>query len=329
MPPMAFTPALQRHTPCWEVLELGHPGHLECYNCKKLHPITDVLAHPESWSKCRTGDRKLRVADYIHPNFDLLIFRIIMKQHRQGQDQRHLLELLTYRGKATIEDAQVKQFIAEPRIANGSLLMRSQTTYVVPYAQVSNQEYLFDRNLLKCPHTCRWSPGNSIVTNRLHRWVRILKSLSEDQQEHIMDYRCDFCPTEFNVSLERLKGQGVVLRILKWQDIGTGLSPVDEDIPSLTSRGLHPCFSRKYEKVSYESPRTRFEGAEPGGDPAALSQKEREELFALYSTWRAKLLRCRDKVRWPLLGYGRPFPQHYGPYYERQMRMGREPLGLW
>ncbi|PVH88395.1 hypothetical protein DL98DRAFT_524867 [Cadophora sp. DSE1049] len=148
MPPLRYLHHSSPSPPCWEILELYHPDHLECYHCKSLHSIADVLAHPESWSKCRKGDRKLRVSDFIHPDFDLLIFGIFMKQHRQGKGPKYLLELLTCRGKATIEDAQVKHFAAEPRLVNGSLLMLSQTAYVVPPDQISNQEYLFDRNLL-------------------------------------------------------------------------------------------------------------------------------------------------------------------------------------
>jgi len=89
--------------------------------------------------------------------------------------------------------------------------------------------YLITRNLLKCPHTDRWTADNTIVTARLFHRFAALETVPEGRQDHIMSCQCTLCPTEFHFSLEQFEGQVVVLFITKWQDLGTGLSPLESD----------------------------------------------------------------------------------------------------
>ncbi|KAH7317306.1 hypothetical protein BKA65DRAFT_570863 [Rhexocercosporidium sp. MPI-PUGE-AT-0058] len=326
-PKLSETPSPRR--PCWEILELDHPDHLECYRCKKLHNISDVLAHPKAWIKCRKGDQKLRVATFIHPDFDLTIFRMIMKRHRQGKGPENFMELLAYRGTSVLEDSHVSRFTAEPRIIDGRLLMRSEKTYVVAPADEAAQCYLLKRNLLKCPHTSRWTPENITVTQSLHRRFATIDSMVAGRREHIMSYQCDFCLTEFDVSLQRFEGQGIVLFVVKWQDIGTGLSPLDDDLPPVVAYYDVTRTARKGPKPDYTSPRTRFEGTSSGDEAlwalsAALACEQRRELFVLHSSWRAKLCRSKDRLFWPLSRSSQLFPHRHptgsGIVYDRYGR---------
>jgi hypothetical protein len=153
-----------------------------------------------------------------------------MKQYRQGKNCDKLLKLLEYRSGAIMEGSQVKQVIATPKIIGDRLFMRLQTAYVIPPEQ-SSQIYLLRRNLLKCPHTDRWSRDNTIATRRLFQRFTALESILNGRQEHIINCQCKLCPTEFQLSLERFEEGGLVLFITKWQELGTGLSPLESDLP--------------------------------------------------------------------------------------------------
>ncbi|KAH6713728.1 hypothetical protein BKA61DRAFT_606379 [Leptodontidium sp. MPI-SDFR-AT-0119] len=296
-------PPAQR-TPYWEVLELDHPGHLECYRCKKLHHINDALAHLKAkpWTKCGKDDQKLQMARYIHPEFNSTIFRMIIKQSRQGKDVGDVIGLLSYRGKVDIKKSQVAQMISDPRIIGGRLLMRSQTRYIVSPSEAA-RTLLLNQDLLDCPHNGKFAVDNIRATQRLAWRFEMHKEIG--RQEHIINCRCDACPTEFDIFLERFEGQGIVLFIVEWQDIGTGLAPLDKELqPVIGARpsGIHD--SEVFGIIEYESPRARFEGV-PSGEsmeaaPATLTSNEREKLFKVHSSWQAKLFRCKDRIIWPI-----------------------------
>lgn len=222
---------LLRRTPPWEVLELEHPNHVECYRCRVLHPTDKIHEYAyskprpkrdTSWQhnlfspKCHKINREVRAEIYIHPNFCFTVFRMVMKQYRQGKDCEKLLNLLAYRSGVVMEGAQIKQVIATPKIVGERLLMRIQTACLVQ-PRGPSQTYLITRNLLKCPHTDRWSRDNRILTEAFYQRFETLDidPVSEDRQEHIMSCRCSFCPTEFHFGLQQFKGQGVVLFITK------------------------------------------------------------------------------------------------------------------
>jgi hypothetical protein len=271
--------------PPWEVLELEYPDHLECHYCQDLHPIDKIheYAYLEARTKgpCWKMNHRVRTATFIHPNFSFTVFRMAMKQYPQGKDCNKLLELLAYRSGAVMEGAQVKQVIATPKIIGERLLMRVQTAYVVP-PKGPSRKYLLNRNLLKCPHTDKWSLDNGDIAERLFQWFAALETVSGGCREQ-MRWQCNFCPTEVYFSLEQFEGQGVVLFITKWQDLGTGLSPLDSDLPPVVGRRRNICMAEREggEILAYESPRDRFEGlaSDEGLQVSALNDEERKDLF--------------------------------------------------
>lgn len=100
--PQNSTCPVKARKPCWEILELDHPEHIECYYCQKLHSENDLLAR--SKPKCSKLNQKLRTADFTHADFDLSVFRLLMKQHCQGHVNENLLRMLSYWDKKPLID---------------------------------------------------------------------------------------------------------------------------------------------------------------------------------------------------------------------------------
>lgn len=74
-------------------------------------------------------------------------------------------------------------------------------------------------------------------------------------------------------------------------------------------------------KLDYISSRDRFEGLteretvgySPATATVSMTAAEREELFALHGSRRAKLSRRQDTVFWPLVEPSQLFPYMYAP----------------
>ena len=143
-----------------------------------------------------------------------------------------------------------------------------------------------------------------------------------------MSCRCSFCPTEFHFGLQQFKGQGVLLFITKWQDLGTGLSPLEADLPPIVGRHKSIRIARSGEPLDYESPRRRFEGLAPGeGLPAvsALEEEERRELFGKNNSRKARFMRRHDSCCWFIHGSAQWYPHKYAPRSKlRESVMGSE-----
>ncbi|PMD13454.1 hypothetical protein NA56DRAFT_694806 [Hyaloscypha hepaticicola] len=128
--------------------------------------------------------------------------------------------------------------------------------------------------------------------------------------------RCSFCPTEFHFSLQQFKGQGVVLFITKWQNLGTGLSPDEADLPPIVSRHESIRIARSGVPLDYESPRRRYEGLDPGEGlraASALEEEERREIFGKNDSRRARFMRRHDSGCWFIHGSAQWYPHKYAP----------------
>jgi hypothetical protein len=146
----------------------------------------------------------------------------------------------------------------------------------------------------------KWSRDNGFVTELLFQRFVALETVSGGLQEHIMSCQCNFGPTEFHFSLEQFEGQGVVLFITKWQDVGTGLSPLGA-VPAVVGRRRNNRIAeiKGGYRLAYESPRDKFEGLAPREDlqaVSALSYEERKDLFRKSDSKRARFMRMTDSV---------------------------------
>jgi hypothetical protein len=307
--------------PTWEMLGREYPDHLECYYCRDMHAVDKVNEYASGWAKsksCWKLNHKVRTAKFIHPKFSFTVFRMIMKRHRQGTDCDKLLELLAYRSGAVREGAQVKQVVTVPKIVNGRLSMRIETVYVI-LSKERSELYLLNRNLVECPHASKWTLDNRTVTRRLFQRLAALQTIPCDRQEFVMSCQCRFCPTEFEFNLQRFEGQGAVLFITKWQDLGNGLSPLHSELSSVVGPRRMIRMAEKGDQPSCPSPRATSENHAPGGDFQAVSTigyKERKDLFVKISTMLAGLNRINDSFCWGFwskVGVDHPYEKDLKP----------------
>ncbi|KAL3421776.1 hypothetical protein PVAG01_05932 [Phlyctema vagabunda] len=274
-------------------------------------------------------NEKVRTARYIHPDFSFTVFRMIMKRYRQGNDGEKLLGLLAYQSGAVMEGAQVKQVIATPKIVGGRLLMRLQTAYVVP-PKGAAQTYLLSRNLLKCPHTNQWWTRNRTVGNRLNERFKESEMISRDSPEHVISFQCYYCSTEFHFSLQQFDGEGVLLFVTKWQDLGTGISPLESDLPPVVGRRRDTCTDPDEGRIAYISPKDRFEAHAPDDEfqsPSFLTSEKRDLLFKKGGSMLTQFKKNMLSARWSMIGFGQYHPQYItlklGTRIERMVAVAR------
>jgi hypothetical protein len=255
------------HMESAEVVEFSYSNHIDCHYCRELHAVADldIYASPKRRNKffsdsCWKINEKIRTATFIHPEFSFTVMRMIMKLHRLGRDCTVLLGALKYDSGPIMEGAHAKQLTVKPKIVGGRLFMRSYTAYVVPSYEPS-MIFLLNRNFLKCPHTKRWSynrsHNNRLVTERLFQRFAAPETINTAGPEDIMSCQCHFCATEFQIGVQRFEGQGVLVLVTEWQDLGTGVSGRPEDLPTVVGPRRMLRHMRGDEKPLYDSPRAR------------------------------------------------------------------------
>jgi hypothetical protein len=121
--------------------------------------------------------------------------------------------------------------------------MRLQTVYVMQLEE-SSQGYSLNRDLLKCPHSIRWSHSNQKGAKRLYQRFAVLGTILKGRQQYIMIYWCRLCPTEVYHKMAICRSWIVTLEV---------------DLPPVVgSRRTIRSISRRM-ILDYESPRDRFE----------------------------------------------------------------------
>ncbi|KAH8600650.1 hypothetical protein B0O99DRAFT_681527 [Bisporella sp. PMI_857] len=308
-----LTSNIEVREPAWEVLEAQSPDYLACYQCKRHHPLSDIQKfalsndQPSALTPCMKLDQKHRTAKFIHQDFHFTVFRMVMKQDRLKRDCTELLKLLSYRSGVLMDGSQVKQIIATPNIVEGRLLMRVQMAYVVPPTRESRL-YLANKNHLKCPHSKRFSLNNRNLAWKIVNKFAALETLPEGRQEILSSVECNICFTKFQAGLQRFKGDGTMLFITKWQDLGTGLSPMESDIPRIVGPPLYIPFGGMGQRLISEP--LQFEGQDL--DPSsALTLKEREDQFRKSESKYAQKKRANDTLYWRWWGRQNLFPHEF------------------
>lgn len=297
--------------PAWEVLEAKTPDSLECHICKTHHSLSEIQKYAllgeqaGAPTKCMKLDQKNCVARWIHPNFHFMVFRMAMKQSRLNQDCTELLKSLSYRSGVLMEGSQVKQIVATPDIIAGRLLMHIQTAYVVPPSHaMQSRLYLTSRNLLKCPHSRRYSVLNRQTAASIVNSYAKADTFKEGHQYIPPAVECDICSTKFQVSLQPYKGKGIMLFITKWLDLGNGLSPLESDISKVVGPNIYVNpLGRGQTSVPWV---LKFENylLKPWSQ---LSSEEMEEQFRVSGSVAVQRLRVRDTIYWRVWGHSFPF----------------------
>ncbi|KUJ06978.1 uncharacterized protein LY89DRAFT_743308 [Mollisia scopiformis] len=290
---------------CWELLEQEYPDHLECYYCRDMHSMDEIHKYATGSAEsivfsdpCWKMNSRVRTATFIHPNFSFTVFRMIMKRHRQGKNCDKELNLLAYRSGAVREGAQVKQIVAVPKIVDGRMFMRSQTIYVIP-SKEGSQMYLVCNNLVECPHTDAFSRDNGEVTHRLYQRLAAIETIPRGRLEKVMSCQCRFCPTEFEINLQRFEGQSAVIVVNKWQDLGSGLSPLPTELPPVVGPSKVIRRARRAETQNlHPSPRA---GSEDSQAVSTLEHKEVKEVFRKSNSMLARINKAQDSFWWGYL----------------------------
>lgn len=107
-----------------------------------------------------------------------------------------------------------------------------------------------------------------------------------------------------------------MLFITKWQDLGTGLFPLEADLPPIVGCHKSIRIARTGEPLDYESPRRRYEGLDPGVGlraASALEEEERRELFGNNDSRRARFMRRHDSWCWFIHRSAQWYPHKYAP----------------
>jgi hypothetical protein len=300
-----------RPEPAWEVLEARNPESLECHICQTHHPLSEIQKYAVlgkqagAPTKCMKLDQKNCVARWIHPNFHFIVFRMAMKQLRLNQDCTELLKALSYRSGVLMEGSQVKRVTALPMVIGGRLLMRVQTAFVVPpHHKFESRMYLTGRNLLKCPHSRRYSFLNRSIAASIVALYAKADTFKEGHQYIPQGIECEICRTKFQVSLQRFEGKGIMLFLTKWLDLGNGLSPLESDISKVVGPSIYvPPLGWGQVSVPWQ---LRFEDyvLNPWSQ---LTSEELEEQFRVSESETVQKLRARDTLYWRFWGHRYPF----------------------
>ena len=308
-----FTEAPEAREIAWEVLEAQSPEYLECYPCKRYHPLSDIqkfapsIDQPFVLTPCMKLDQKYRTAKFIHSDLHLTVFRMVMKQDRLKRDCTELLKLLSYRSGVLMNGSQVKQILATPKIIEGRLLMSVQTAYVVPPTRESRL-YLANKNHLKCPHSNRHSSNNRNLAWKIVNKFAALGKLPDGRQEILLSAECKICLTKFQVGLQRFEGEGTMLFITKWQDLGTGISPMESDIPCIVGPSLYVPRGGMGQRLILES--LQFEDQD--FDPlSTLTLKGREDQFRKSESRGVQAKRAKETFYWRWWGRQNLFPHEF------------------
>ena len=171
-----------------------------------------------------------------------------------------------------MDGSQVKQMIATLNIVKGRLMMRVQTAYVVPPVRTRESRlYLANKNHLKCPHSHSYSLNNRRLALKIVNKFETLETLPEGCQEVLLSSECAICFTKFYVGLRRFIGEGTMLFIMKVQHLGTGLSPMESDMPRVVGPKDFVPFQGMGQRLLLEPLQLRDEDLDPSFN---LTQKK-------------------------------------------------------
>lgn len=158
-----------------------------------------------------------------------------MKAYRKGHKTAKLLRLLSYGTKNLVGEGFVEQRTAAVRIQDGSLLVREQRVFMVPFSQ-------------KVP--LPWCGGIGICSHiqfatmvSLYKFgirIPLANEMQEYENRHGLIY-CQYCHTEFRVDFKIYGNAGNAMFLAKWMDVGEGLDLSDHKFKS----------QRMWKKVAY------------------------------------------------------------------------------
>ncbi len=162
------------------------------------------------------------------------------------------------------------------RIVNNRLLIRVRAHYWIPRASTSQEEIA--RAVPWPGHglriTCHHHGGDGGFKGPcLTAVTELSRSTSDEFTYESVVYRCQFCPSEYQVSLQQARHFGelafsqilrhrYVLAVTRWMDVGECLSNNSREWVALSPR----CTPEYFDFSCIQGIRSRFESSEGEGD---------------------------------------------------------------
>lgn len=207
-------------------LERDLPTHIVCPHCNQLHSVffaenhhlpskTDVETS-KPWLACRLADFNGGLESGLYIGFSSTIFRMAMKAHRQGHESTKLLSLLSYGTKTIFNWGFVEQRTATVRIQDGSLLVREQRVFMVPFSHKVPVPWC--GSMAICSHIF------FVTMSDLYLYgIQVpLANEIEGYENRQGLIHCEHCHTEFRIDFKSYGKAGNAMFLTRWMDVGEG-----------------------------------------------------------------------------------------------------------
>ncbi|KFZ25048.1 hypothetical protein V502_00472 [Pseudogymnoascus sp. VKM F-4520 (FW-2644)] len=217
------------------------PSRFLCVHCERLVPIyigCGVSATPacrKTWGL----SRRYIVSSFLPP-----LFYTIMAMHLHGHQCDELLSRTTPPTATTYfsnTGVTLQHSVCYHIATAGSLLIRTQVTYIFPYPRVDGRTYSLGS-------FCRHIEGRSENFSTAMKLVQTeaLSGIGRSQPNFI---DCKYCQTTVLVGARKLRGRGIGLFITWWKDLGDGragdetwanqVRPAEPNQPEKRKQGGH------------------------------------------------------------------------------------------
>ncbi|KAH8819413.1 hypothetical protein F5884DRAFT_10810 [Xylogone sp. PMI_703] len=215
-----------------EIIGREMPGKIACCHCKMYHDIAEAKAHLpnhrticsfsndlslEHYRACEIWDSGNQVNYFLSKGFSTVIFRMAMKQYREGREFEHLFALLSETSEQIAASGCCEYTSKRFRIENGRLILRELNIYYFPLVIEDLRNGPLYITGAKCPHgsVCgKWNPARNTIGNFVGRFGQV--------------QRCKDCHKDFRVDMKQIPeskdkcGTCMVL-VTSWKDLGEGV----------------------------------------------------------------------------------------------------------
>lgn len=263
------------------LLERDLPDLLACFTCKKFHAIKHANQFVSSnnyydgWihrPKPLCFQVENRRAWYIYPGFSVTVFRMAMKRYRQGAEHLSLLNLLSSEWRITHYAGHIGKMTVSSKIVRGSLLIRVQSVFPVQHGK--SAMFLLAHGHLICPHYDWRELVPHGLTSELEKCCH-----QENFEAWGVLMQCNYCATEFQMDVQDFGKLGRLVFFTKWQYLGTGRRPLDNQwLTHLSTRG-GPMWKRS--SFRPRSIRSAFEGRQEFVFRSLMTPEHKNALFSL------------------------------------------------
>lgn len=287
-----------------------YPRHQLCWHCAKFHAGAVEARTRASSAPSNDWCNPVRGSMPVHPcpeqvkdpkafKFpdELVLFRSdqgqvpwwlvqqIMRAHRLGSKYGLHAGILNRTDKKSMGRVAACVNGSKARIVEGRLLMKVST--VSGQLDVRSDKPNFD-DIIRTTHTC----GHYYKMPAMQKACNVaLTDLRDGKSGTSPLYRCSYCPTELQVSIKRAaeselssarhtyggSAPGFVMIVERWQDLGKGLYPDDDEWTGLTRSWKNP----KRGARNTVGIKGRFEGTDRGEKAVPIGADDGDDRWAM------------------------------------------------